>query len=99
MVYPRQSPTVHVETLSNELCLYDWQRGQVHALNPTAALVWQHCDGATSPEAMAAVPSRELSVPEPETVVAVTLRELEREHLLAVPPGRPAGQPMPTRRE
>ncbi len=50
MPNPQQSATVHVETLGEEVCLYDWQRKEVHALNPTAALVWQQCDGQTSPE-------------------------------------------------
>lgn len=41
MMYPKQSKTVHVEMLNDELCLYDWQRKEAHALNPTAATVWQ----------------------------------------------------------
>lgn len=53
MQYPQQSSTVHVETLNNELCLYDWERKHVHALNPTVAAVWQWCDGKTSPAQMA----------------------------------------------
>ena len=47
MNYPRQTPHVHIQAIGDELCVYDWQRRRVHALNPTAALVWQHCDGAT----------------------------------------------------
>ena len=53
-MYPRQSPTTHTEQLGDEASVYDWARAQVHALNPTAARVWRQCDGATSPEAIAA---------------------------------------------
>ena len=54
-MYPRQSPTTHTEQLGDEASVYDWARAQVHALNPTAARVWRQCDGATSPDAIAAV--------------------------------------------
>ena len=53
-MYPRQSPTTHTEQLGDEASVYDWARAQVHALNPTAARVWRLCDGATSPDAIAA---------------------------------------------
>ena len=52
--YPRRSPTTHTEQLGDEASVYDWARAQVHALNPTAAFVWRQCDGATSPDAIAA---------------------------------------------
>jgi Coenzyme PQQ synthesis protein D (PqqD) len=53
MTTPKRAETVHVEQLGEELCIYDWQRKEVHALNPTAARVWQQCDGQTSPEQIA----------------------------------------------
>ena len=43
MPYPKQAASIHVEQLGNELCIYNWQRKEVHALNPTAARVWQQC--------------------------------------------------------
>ena len=52
MQHPKKIETVHVEMLDDELCLYDWQRLKVHNLNPTAAKVWQLCDGQTSPQEM-----------------------------------------------
>ena len=84
-MYPRQSPTTHTEQLGDEASVYDWARGQVHALNPTAACVWRQCDGATSPEAIAAVLRVELDIPEAEAVVNLTLARLARVHLLEVP--------------
>ncbi len=35
MQHPKKIETVHVETLEGELCIYDWQRMEVHNLNPT----------------------------------------------------------------
>jgi hypothetical protein len=40
MPNPKRAENVHVETLGDELRVYDWQRKEVHALNPTAR-VWQ----------------------------------------------------------
>jgi hypothetical protein len=53
MPHPKKIETVHVEKLDKELCIYDWQRMEVHNLNPTAAKVSELCDGQTSPAQMA----------------------------------------------
>jgi hypothetical protein len=98
MMYPRKSSTVHVEALGGELCVYDWQRGRVHALNATAALVWQHCDGVTSPDAIAAVLRQELGAPEAEALVGETLRQLAQAQLLAAPAERSTDPSIPARR-
>ena len=82
LIYPRQSPTTHTETLGDEASVYDWARGRVHALNPTAARVWRQCDGETSHNAIAADLRVELGIPEPEAVVDLTLAHLARVHLL-----------------
>jgi hypothetical protein len=36
---------VHKQTLKNESVLFDPRTGTIHSLNPTAVLVWDHCDG------------------------------------------------------
>src|SRR5437764_11683872 len=90
MPYPNQAPSVHVEQLGDELCIYDWQRKEVHALNPTAARVWQQCDGQTSPEQIAATLQAELNVPNAEELVWLTLSKLEKAHLLAEEGVKPA---------
>src|SRR4029450_12963171 len=81
-MYPRQSPTTHTEQLGDEASVYDWAHARVHALNPTAARVWRLCDGATSPDAIAAALHRELGIPEADAVVDLTLKQLARRHLL-----------------
>ncbi len=97
-MHPRRSPTVHTETLGDEVAVYDRARQQVHALNATAGRVWQLCDGATSPEAMAAALRRDLALPEAEAVVTLTLRHLARAHLLEVQGDLPADRRGLTRR-
>ena len=45
--HPQRIHSVHVESIDGELCVYDTARQRVHALNHTAAFVWQRCDGRT----------------------------------------------------
>jgi hypothetical protein len=97
-MYPRQSPTTHTELLGDEVAVYDRARAEVHALNPTAARVWQRCDGATSPEVIAAALRQEMGIPEADAVVELTLRQLARVHLLELPSESCGDGPATTRR-
>jgi len=81
---PKKSQTLHVESLNDELSVYDWQRLQMHSLNPTAAKVFELCDGETSPAQMA----KRLEAP--EAVVWQSLDELHNAHLLNETPEKPA---------
>jgi hypothetical protein len=82
MMYPRRIETVHLEKLDDELCIYDWEHMKVHALNPTAALVWTMCDGQTEPQQMAEKLQVELNTPHAEDLVWLTLNRLEQARLL-----------------
>ena len=97
-MYPRQSATTHTEQLGDEASVYDWARAQVHALNPTAARVWQQCDGATSPDTIAAALRVEMGIAEADAVVDLTLRHLARLHLLERPVAPRGDRPATTRR-
>jgi hypothetical protein len=99
MPHPQKIETVHVEKLDNELCLYDWQRLEVHNLNPTAAKVWQLCDGQTSPQQMAGQLKGDLTPAQAEELVWLTLARLEKAHLLEKAVVKPAGRKVYTRRE
>lgn len=77
---PRRSPTTHTENLGGEACIYEWTRHEVHALNATAARVWELCDGNTSEADMAA---RLRDLPRPEALVALALSEFRQKWLLA----------------
>ena len=83
--YPQRIQSVHVESIDGELCIYDTARQRVHALNHTAAFVWQRCDGRTAPAELAAALSAETSIDDAEAVVQLTLQELAAAHLLAGP--------------
>ncbi len=90
MQYPTQIKTIHAEVLDGELCIYDWQRSKVHNLNPTAALIWQMCDGKTSPEQMAGQLQAELgTVTHAEELVWFSLKELQKARLISMPGQRP----------
>src|SRR4029079_1604809 len=97
-MHPRRSSTTHTEQLGDEASVYDWARLQVHALNPTSAYVWGHCDGATSPAAIAAALREERGVPEADAVVDLTLRQFARVHLLELPLAPPGRDRSMTRR-
>ena len=97
-MYPRQSPTTHTEQLGDEASIYDWARGQVHALNPTAARVWRLCNGATSRDAIAAALRVEIGIPEADAVVDLTLTHLASRHLLELPIESRGDRPATTRR-
>lgn len=83
MPHPKKADNLYTETLDQELCVYDWQQQQLHALNPTAALVWDQCDGQTSPAAMATRLETELNVSNAEGLVAMSLNRLGQAGLLA----------------
>jgi len=82
MQHPKRIETVHAETLEGELCLYDWQRLEVHNLNPTAARVWELCDGQTTPQEMAAQLHGDLTPAQAEELVWLALKRLEKANLL-----------------
>ena len=76
---------MHVESIDGELCVYDIARQHVHALNHTAAFVWQRCDGRTAPGEIAAALSAEMSIDDAEAVVRLALQELDAVQLLVAP--------------
>lgn len=100
MQYPKRLENVHVETLGDELCLYDWDGQKMHALNPTAALVWQQCDGQSTPAEIAARLQAQVEADPAEELVRFTLNQLSQAHLLEEAETPPALDQRPlTRRE
>lgn len=49
---PKAREDVVFRPLADEWVLFDPRRHLLHVLNLTAALVWSHCDGETSVEAL-----------------------------------------------
>jgi hypothetical protein len=84
MTNPKQSKTLHIEMLGEELSVYDWKRLKMHSLNPTATKVFALCDGTNSPAQMAA------RLTMPEAAIWQALDELSKAHLLQAPAAAPS---------
>ena len=88
-----------VEELPDETLVYDLERDKAHCLNPTAALVWSHCDGNTSVADMAALLERELELPADQSLVWMALDRLGKARLLDEPVTLPGESARYSRRE
>jgi Coenzyme PQQ synthesis protein D (PqqD) len=88
-----------VQTLPDEVLVYDLQRHKAHCLNPTAALVWKHCDGQTTAAELVHILQQDMRVPVPEEVVWLALQQLHKARLLAEPGHVPGGEDKISRRE
>lgn len=64
------------ERIDRELLVYSPKTGESHALNATAALVYELCEGTTSREAMAAEVARRCGLPPDEAIVDLALADL-----------------------
>ena len=71
-----------IEELPDEVLVYDSQRDSAMCLNTTAAAVWKHCDGQTTPARMARLIEKELEISGGDEVVSLALAQLETSHLL-----------------
>ena len=71
-----------IDELPDEVLVYDLDRHKAHCLNETAALVWQHCDGNSTPSQIARRLTKKLRAPFNEDLVWLALRQLEKLHLL-----------------
>lgn len=78
----RRKDGLVVKELPDEVLVYDRERHRAHCLNPTAALVFKHCDGETSVEEMARLLRAHLDAPADEQWVHLALARLEKAHLL-----------------
>jgi hypothetical protein len=71
-----------VQKLFDELVIYDLKRDKIHALNLTAAFVWQHCDGSRSRHELAGLLAQKFQTPQADALLALTLDRLKKAHLL-----------------
>ena len=65
-----------VERSGDELLVHRESTDEAHALNETAAIVFDLCDGATSQVEMAAEVARRTGLPADENIVDLALAEL-----------------------
>lgn len=69
----------------NDLVLYDPQRGRMHVLNASAAMIWRLCDGSRTEEEIVARLTSEFEVDEaadPARDVSEILGLFKKENLL-----------------
>jgi hypothetical protein len=88
-----------IDELPDEILVYDLDRHKAHCLNHTAAMVWRHCDGKTSPPEIARRLQRELDQPFNEDLVWLALRQLDKINLLERPIALPTQLAGMSRRE
>jgi hypothetical protein len=88
-----------VETLPDEVLVYDLDRKKAHCLNQTAALIWQHCDGRTSVSEIARALSVHAKTPIDEEVVWYGLNHLSKTRLLEGEITRPGDKANVSRRD
>jgi hypothetical protein len=74
-----------VETVDDEVLVYDTERHRAHALNPSAAGIWRRCDGESTPAEIASRLSDALQTPVTEELVRYGLAQLREFHLLEEP--------------
>ena len=91
MENPRKRTTVTTAAGGDGLQVFDHQRQQAYALNTTSALVWQHCDGQTTPEQLMELlrQSCNVSAAQAEQLTWLALDELGKANLLEAEVARP----------
>ena len=84
MENPRKRTSVARTGSGDGLHLFDHQQQQAYALNRTSALVWQHCDGQTTPEQLMELLRQnfDVSCAEAEQLTSLALDELGKANLL-----------------
>jgi hypothetical protein len=91
MENPRKRTTVATAAGGDGLHLFDHQQQQTYALNTTSALVWQHCDGQTTPEQLMKLLRQNCNVSraQAEQLTWLALDELGKANLLEAEVARP----------
>jgi hypothetical protein len=91
-----------LQELRDEVIIYDLDSNKAHCLNPTAALVWKHCNGRTTVKEIARHLENTLGTTVDEDladIVWCALTQLEKDHLLEEKIAWPVGMPGMSRRE
>jgi len=88
-----------IESLPDEVLVYDLDQKKAHCLNGTAALIWNHCDGKTSVDEMAIILGERSKSPADKDVVWLGLDRLQKARLIEEPVVMPPGKERLSRRE
>ncbi|HEX9921826.1 MAG TPA: PqqD family protein [Anaerolineae bacterium] len=84
MENPKRITTAQVEAIGDGLGVFDRQQGISYVLNATTALVWQHCDGQTTPQQLTTLIQQTFNLPhqQAERLMMMALDELDQANLL-----------------
>jgi len=78
-----------IQELPDEVLVYDLDRDRAHCLNPTAAFVWQRCDGKHTTAQIARTLGRQFDCAVDENIIWLALDQLGKNHLLDRQPAPP----------
>jgi len=102
MTNPRKRSNIVSEAVGDGLGIFDPQLQKPYLLNATSALVFQHCDGQTTPQQLTQFLCQKFNVPQrqAEELLWLALDELEKANLLQEKiTTTQAPQPLLTRRQ
>ena len=68
--------------VGDQMVVFDQSRQQLHVLNRTTALVWQHCDGNHTVAELIELVGGELGAPVDDAVITLALTQLDDARLL-----------------
>lgn len=97
----RNKDDVIIETVGDEIVIYDVKNQHCYSLNPTSATIWNLCDGQTTPAEMVLLlkQAHTLSDEEANAVIDSSLEQLTQAELLVDDhPHRVQSQPSVNRR-
>src|SRR5262245_48348162 len=78
-----------VKSLGDDVLVFDTRSQTYHALNRTAAAVWERCDGHTGLTELTQVAAAASGLPARPEIAGLALRQLGAAGLLKTPAGRP----------
>jgi hypothetical protein len=76
-VKPIRKPGILFKDIGNERLLYSVEGKEIHALNPTAKLIWELCDGGHSCEDMEQAIRAKFAVHDKHDVIGDIKKTLE----------------------
>jgi pyrroloquinoline quinone biosynthesis protein D len=62
-IKPKRKDQLVPEEMDDDLLLADFRQSQLHVLNPTAAAVWEMCDGKHTAEQIAGLIAKHFALP------------------------------------
>ncbi len=84
-MYPKaRSDNLVIEETDEGVAIYDLERDKVHALNPTASVIFKACDGTKNIAELSRSLHEILSIPADPELALMALNKLDKAHLLEI---------------